>query len=108
MSVKTENWDVGDFYQAFEQAAERAADEKFSKQLRDLARAIEPLQREFEKESIRCSKDTAKLLELLDGVAAEMGYCEKPRGFEKECGELSRKITKAIDEVETLRQTCFT
>lgn len=108
MSVKTENWDAGDFYKAFEQAAERAADEKFSKQFRDLAKAIEPLQREFEKESIRCSKNTAKLVEHLDWVAAKMGYCEKPRGFEKECEALSRKINEAIGEVDTLRKTCFT
>lgn len=107
MAVRTEDWDASDFYVAFRDAAKTAKDDRFREKFNALADAIEPLQREFEKETVRCGKGTASLLEDLQWIAAKMGYCSAPRGFEKECEELYDRLGQAIGKVESLRGSCF-
>ena len=107
MAVRMEDWDPSDFYVAFQDAAKKAREEKFRKKFEALAAAIEPLQREFERETVKCGAGTVSLMEDLQWIAAKMGYCEAPRGFEKECEQLYERVGQAIDKVTRLRESCF-
>lgn len=57
--------------------------------------------------SARVVERMASLMEDLPWIAAKMGYCAEPRGFEKECEELYRRLGQAIDRVNALRDSCF-
>lgn len=107
MAKRMEDWDAGQFYVAFREAADMAVDEKFQKKFSTLAQAIEPLQREFARETAACGTEMASLMEDLQWIAAKMGYCAKPRGFEKECAALYQKLEEAVAKVNGLRGTCF-
>ncbi|MEW6488254.1 MAG: hypothetical protein AB1578_10130 [Thermodesulfobacteriota bacterium] len=107
MAKRMEDWDAGQFYAAFHGAAEKAADAKFREKFEALAKAIEPLQREFARQTAKCGPEIGSLMEDLQWIAAKMGYCEKPRGFERECEDLYRRLCQAIAKVNSLRDTCF-
>lgn len=108
MAKRMEEWDAGDFYVALREAADKATDETFRRELGALAEAIEPFQREFPRETAGCGKDLAGVMEDLQWIGAKMGYCTKPRGFEAECEELHRKLCQTIAKVNDVRETCFT
>lgn len=107
MAKRMESWDAGDFYTAFQTAADQATDPQFQERFRALATAIEPLQREFARETVGCGRDLAEVMDDLAGVAARMGYCERPRGFAQECDALHDRLCRAIASVNSLRDACF-
>jgi hypothetical protein len=61
---RMENWDAGDFYQSFREAAEKSPEKKFSEKFHALADTIEPFQREFERTTVQCGTEMSSLMEL--------------------------------------------
>ena len=104
---RMENWDAGDFCKNFRHEAQSSSDDLFREKLNALADAIEPMNREFCEETVRCGRDLSSVMEELQSIAARMGYCSKPRGFGRDCASLYDDMKETIRHVETLRSACF-
>ena len=107
MSKRMENWDVGDFHDEFRRLAKGSKDEVFRSKFGALADALEPMDREFVKETAGCGHDLGMFLEELAAIAARDRYCDRPRGFEETCGSLYGDVDGAIRKAEEFRSCCF-
>ena len=108
MATMTENWSVGDYLSHFEKEITRAVEPRFKEQFKELAGELEHLDSEFLLESAGCGAGLDPILEQLHSLAGRLGYCERPRGFEKECDLLFGDVQKAIGTVKKFRSTCST
>ena len=106
-SVRMQNWDVGDFHHEFRRLAEGSRDEVFRARFGALAEALEPLTREFVRETAACGHDLGGFLEELAAIAARDRYCDRPRGFEETCGTLYDDVDAAIRKAGELQDCCF-
>ncbi len=106
-SKRTEQWDLGDFQGEFRHLAERSKDGTFREKFGALADALEPMTREFVRETWGCGHDLGALLGDLSEIAARDRYCDRPRGFEETCGSLYGDVDAAIRKAEEFRNCCF-
>lgn len=107
VAKRMESWDAGDFGRCFRGAAARSTDDTFRKTFSALAETLEPMDREFCKETVGCGRNLSAVLDEVQSIAARMGYCERPRGFEGDCRQLYQDVARVTDRVEALRQSCF-
>jgi hypothetical protein len=106
-SERMQNWDLGDYHEEFRRLAEGSRDAAFRERFGALADAIEPLTREFVRETAGCGHDLGGFLQELAGIAARDRYCDRPRGFEETCDALYGDVDAAIRKAEELRGCCF-
>jgi len=106
-SERMRNWDVGDFHQEFRRLADGSRDEVFRARFGALATALEPLTREFVRETAACGHDLGGFLEELASIAARDRYCDRPRGFDGTCATLYNDVDGAIRKAEELQGCCF-
>ncbi len=104
---RMENWDAGDFSRSFRSAASDSLDSLFKEKFAALANALEPMGREFCKETVSCGRSLASTMEDVQSIAARGGYCSSPRGFEKDCESLYHDVDQTISKIESLRDKCF-
>jgi hypothetical protein len=107
VAKRTENWDAGDFYREFRKVASQASDEVFREKFNALAVELEPLGREFIIGKVGCGRNLDSVMEEVQAIGARSGYCEKPRGFERECQSLYHEVDKTITDLRALREACF-
>jgi hypothetical protein len=107
MNKRMENWDAADFGRHFRGRAETSPDAAFKEKFGALAAALEPMGREFCRETAACGKNLTSVMEELQAIAGREGYCERPRGFESECDTLYQEVDRAISHVGSLRDVCF-
>lgn len=106
MASATDDWKTGDYLVHFEKAAEKSAEEKFRKAFSSLAGELSLLDAEFLAEGMGCSKNLDDLLETFHSIYGRIGYCEKPRGFERECDTLYKDVALAVELVQRFRKSC--
>lgn len=106
MATTTENWKAEDYLVQFEKAIERASDEKFKEVFRELAGELSLLDAEFLAEGVGCNKNLDDLLEIFHSIYGRIGYCERPRGFERECETLYKDVALAVELVQRFRTSC--
>lgn len=104
---RTENWDAGDFGRHFRGRAAASSDGAFREEFARLAETLEPMDREFCRETAKCGRDLSSVIEELEEIAGREGYCERPRGFEAECGGLYQDVDRAIAHIAHVREECF-
>jgi len=75
-----ENWGVGDLHHEFRRREEEWEEEAFRAKLGALADALEPMPREFVRETAGCGYDLGRFLEELSAIAARNRYCDRTRG----------------------------
>ena len=107
-TTRMESWDVGDFHNEFRSLARKSSDEVFCEKFNALADELEPLGREFMRETAGCGRDLSAVVEELHGIAAKDRYCDRDRGFGQECESLYRDVDRAIEHVREVRGACFT
>jgi len=100
-------WDASDYQQEFRRLASTSTDSLFREKFNALADQLEPLGREFIRETADCGHDLSAVMEELQGIAARDRYCNRPRGFEHDCETLYRDVDRAIDHVRDVRSCCF-
>ena len=96
MSKRMENWGVGDFPDEFRRRAEESEEEAFRAKLGALAEALEPMHREFVRETAGCGNHLGRFLEELSAIAARNRHCDRTRGFEETCGSPYGDVDGAI------------
>lgn len=101
------SWEAADYQREFRRMARNSGDEAFRDKFHALADELEPLGREFIRETAACGHDLGEVLEELQGIAARERYCDRPRGFEQECETLYREVDRAIGRVREVRGCCF-
>jgi hypothetical protein len=103
MARRTEHWEAGDYYQEFQRASQSAADEGLRAKMRALAQEVEPLDREFCRETASCGRDMGSALEELQAIAERLDSC----GTEDGCRALHPDVDRAIAHLQALRENCF-
>lgn len=106
MSVDMKDWSVGEYLSHFEKEIVRASEERFKTAFKELAGELMLLDSQFMTQSKGCGTDLDNVLELFHSLSGRLGYCERPRGFEKDCDKLYADVQKAIERVRTFRNTC--
>ena len=106
-SSRFANWDAADYQHEFRRLAAEATDPLFREKFNALADQLEPLGREFIRETAYCGHDLSAVMEELQAIAARDRYCHRPRGFERECDTLYRDVDRAIERVREVRGCCF-
>lgn len=107
VTKRMESWEVSDFQHEFRSLAEKSSDETFRTKFSALADELEPFGREFIHESAGCGHDLSAMVEELHGIAARDRYCDRDRGFQKECESLYHDVDRAVGHAQQLRSTCF-
>jgi hypothetical protein len=101
------NWEASDYQSEFRRLAGASSDAAFREKFNALADQLEPLGREFIRESASCGHDLSAVMDELQGIAARERYCDRPRGFERECEILYGDVERAIQHVQEVRTCCF-
>jgi len=101
------NWEAADYQREFRRLAGEAGDDRFREKFHALADQLEPLGREFIRETATCGHDLSAVMAELQGIAARERYCNRPRGFERECDTLYGDVDRAIEHVREVRSCCF-
>ncbi|MBI5015530.1 MAG: hypothetical protein HZB55_08555 [Deltaproteobacteria bacterium] len=104
---RMQDWEAGDFSQHFRKLAAASKEKQFQERFAALAGALEPLDREFFRETARCGRDLTAVVENLQRIAGREGYCDRPRGFDTDCEVLYRDVDHVIARVGSLREGCF-
>lgn len=106
MATATGNWKASDYLVQFEKAIERSEAPRFKEAFKTLAGELSLLDAEFLAEGMGCSKNLDDLLEAFHSIYGRIGYCEKPRGFERECDTLYKDVALAVELVQRFRTSC--
>lgn len=106
MASLTENWSISDYMVHFQQEVDRAAEPRFKDKFKDLASEINQLDVEFMNKTKGCDKNVDDLIDRFHSLTGRLGYCERPRGYEKDCDVLYRDVESAIGMVRDLRKSC--
>lgn len=101
------NWEASDYQREFRRMATETNDRQFREKFGALASQLEPMGREFIRETASCGHDLGAVMQELQGIAARERYCSRPRGFEQECESLYRDVDQAIEHVREVRSCCF-
>jgi len=101
------NWEASDYQREFRRLATQSSDSMFQEKFHALADQLEPLDREFIRETASCGHDLSAVMEELQGIAGRDRYCDRDRGFEHECETLYADVDRAIDHVREVRSCCF-
>ncbi|GAB4269822.1 MAG: hypothetical protein Kow0092_24000 [Deferrisomatales bacterium] len=104
---RTERWEAGDFARWFRQAAHCTRNETTREKLEALARELEPLDREFIRESARCGGELSDTVKHLGAVADRVGACMRGDLETSECHALWHDMDEVIGEVRSMRSACF-
>lgn len=108
MAGVSDSWTVGDFLKHFEAEIDRAVEERFKVMFRQLTAEMSLLDAEFMTQKTGCGGDLDNILTLLHSISGRLGYCERPRGFERDCDRLFADVEAAVDRVKKFRQSCST
>lgn len=106
MASKTDQWSVGDYLNHFVKEIDLAAEDRFKEQFRKLTKELESLDAEFLKETKGCSKGIDPLIDSMHSLVGRLGYCERPRGFEKDCDKLYKDVAETVEKVHKFRESC--
>lgn len=106
MTSGMETWTISDFLDHFEKEVERAAEERFKVMFKELTAELSLLDAEFMTKKIGCGGDLDGILELFHSISGRLGYCERPRGFERDCDHLYADVEAAVNRVKNFRNSC--
>ncbi|MDW7712172.1 MAG: hypothetical protein SCH98_17030 [Deferrisomatales bacterium] len=107
VTKRREDWDAGDFHGEFRSLAQSSSEETFRGKFHALADELEPLGREFVRETVGCGREMSAVMEELHGIASRDRYCDRDRGFRQECESLYQDVDRAIEHVREMRGACF-
>lgn len=107
VSKRFTEWEAGDFARHFREAARGTDVEDFRERFGGLAEELEPLDREFLRETAACAVGLGRMMAQMQEIAAREGYCERERGFQGECSDLYGRVEEAAASVKELRERCF-
>lgn len=106
MASRSENWSISDYLVHFEKEVDLAVEPRFKEKFKDLAAEIEQLDVEFMSKTKGCGKEVDDLIDRFHSLTGRLGYCERPRGYEKDCDVLYRDVEAAIGMVREFRKSC--
>lgn len=107
MAARMNEREAGDFYREFHEGSRTSPDRRLSAKLEALAKEIEPMDREFCRQTSRCGHEMGSVLEELDTVAERASRCGHLRLAGGECERLFQEVDAAIAHITSLRETCY-